>query len=106
MVLLIGRAKVSLGRDMQSHRFCYRWRKEFAQILSTRLLMAIIDSIVRGIVGEMMQEMSNVVQQRRSNEWITVAVRLSEMRRLQCVFELGDAFTAILRIATLPKKTQ
>jgi hypothetical protein len=70
------------------------------------LLVSVVHALVRRVVGQVMQQMSDVVQQGRRHERRTGAGLAGEMGGLQSVLALRDRLAAIAGAAALAKHSQ
>ena len=67
--------------------------------------MSVVHPLIRGVVGQVMQQVSDVMQQGRDDQRRSRARLAGEMSRLKSVVTLADRFAAITRIAPTAKRS-
>lgn len=90
LIIRINRAQISLGGHVQPDGFCDFVPKQGLQIRAGGVLMMIVHAVVGGIVRQLMQQMSHIVQQRRGDQLGRSMLRFRECRRLQCELQLRN----------------
>ena len=99
-------AEVALGRNVEAHGFHRLVTEASGEPVSAHLLVAVINSLVGGIIGKVMQEMADIVEKGGGHEGLTSIGFKGEGCGLQGMFQLADGLEAILRVTVLLEQLQ
>src|ERR1035438_8958583 len=98
-VLGVRRAEIALGVHMHAHRRGHFGPEMLRQPGMPEVFMPRVDTHIRDILRHVMQEVADVVQQRRDHQPVRSTVARRTIRRLQRVFQLRDRLAKIRRAA-------
>ena len=89
-------AQVALGVHVQLDGVEDRITEQPAQERQRAVLVDVVDTVQRRRFAQVVQQVAQVVQQRRGDELVVGAVGFGQQRALQCVFELRHRLAGIL----------
>src|SRR5262249_35637900 len=96
-------AQIALGRDVQPNRFCDRRREIARKPHGPDLFMPAVNSAFGDVFPQLMQQVSDVMEQRGGDQSVGRAFLFGLKRRLQGVFKLRDRFAEV-GVAAPPHK--
>ncbi len=89
---------------MQSNRLDYRRSEVLGKPLSGKFLVTIVDSLVGGILRQVVEKMPDIVKQGCHHQVESCSAALGEHGSLQRMFQLRDCLTAVIFCAVFDKQ--
>ena len=94
-------AEIPLGRHVQPNRSDHRLGPQFRKPFGSQSLVHVVDAMFGGVVGKVVEEMADVVEQRRHDECRPGTLAFGKEARLGGVLPLGHRFAAVQGFAAL-----
>lgn len=105
-VIRIRRTEIALGGDMQQDGLHNLGTKPCSEPVGGEHLVGVVDSVFRGVIRQVVEQMPNVMQERRGDQGAAGAAAFGKERRLDRMLLLRDRLPAVLGAAMLVEETQ
>ncbi len=95
LIVRVDGTQIALGGNVHSHRFGDSRLESLFQPRRSQGLVLVIHALIGGVFGQVVQQMPDIVQQSRHDQFGRRRGSLGERRRLQGVLQLRDGFAAV-----------